>query len=276
MGRDPWDVRVPRYDPKKPMPYVDLGDLLKDAVRSAARRWPGVAQAVSDALNPPPVALASLGQPRTPADAPRTVQVPAAMQVKFQILRSIHLTDAQMGPSTGGSLLGHERGTTLVRDKRTGELTQINDIVSDSGKSVVPNLAIDTSKYDLVGTFHTHVNLDRNTMTPLDPADPNAAFSGGDIRYQLEQKFPVSVLQGSTGQFMLVRTDATSPITIQEGQALKDDYNKALNAAMGRGSNARFESYEDATLRLTKELAAKHNLVLYEGKDGSFTRTVPP
>jgi hypothetical protein len=275
MGRDPWNVKVPRYDPRKPMPHVDLGAVLKEAVRSAARRWPGATQAVLDAIDPPPVALASLGTPRTPADAPRAIQVPAAMQIQFKVLRQVQLSEAQLGFGAGGSLQGRERGTTLVVDKRTGELASINDVVSDSGRSVDPNLSIDAARYDLVGTFHTHVNLDRKTTTPMDPDDPNAAFSGGDIRYQLEQGFPVSVLQGSTGQFMLVRTDATQPITIQQGQALKDEYNRELNAAMG-GGNRRLETYEDATLRLTKELAAKHNLALYEGKGGTFTRTVPP
>lgn len=280
MGDDPWNPTTSRGrpDPKLPLPRlkdVDLLLVLKGVIgaagRDAVRLLEPVGEVVANGVNNPGVALARLVTPKTPADAPQTITVPFAVQAKFEALRKAQHDEADR---KGSDKLGRERCTTLVRDKATGELTQVNDVVATSGRSCTPNFAIDLSRFELVGMFHTHVNLDRSRLTPLDPPDPNVAFGGGDFRFQLEQKVPVSILQGATAQFMLVRTESTASITSEQGAALKDRSRTEMNEATG--GRARIESNEDATLRIAKQLAAEHNLALYEGKDGTFTRTVPP
>ena len=217
----------------------------------------------------PPTALADLGVPKTPADAPRTITVPSAMQARFVELRQAHLEQAK---KTDG--YGKERCTTLVRDKSTGALTQINELVG-TGKNCVPNLEIDSSRFELVGMFHTHVNLDRKTLTPMDPPDPSPAFSGGDVAWQLQQKVPVSILQGSTTHFMLVRTEATPSVTPSEDAKLRQESKAELDALTGRGGARSSVTNEKATLLLAEKMAKEYKLALYVGQDGTFNRVEP-
>src|SRR5687768_2829778 len=47
MG-DPWDV-VPKHDPKKPLPRLDIPKVAKDLLSAAVKKWPREAQAVVEA-----------------------------------------------------------------------------------------------------------------------------------------------------------------------------------------------------------------------------------
>lgn len=261
---------APKPDPTRPLPRLDalgaLQVLLGMPARDVARMFQPVVDVVSNGVNNPPVALAALTTLKTPAAAPREISVPFAVNARFEALRQAHLDQARKTDN-----FGKERCTTLVREKATGELTQINEVVG-TGKSCEPQLTVDESKYELVGSFHTHVNL-KQAFPGVDPADPNLAFSAGDVVFQSQQKYPISIAQGADRQYMLVRTEATRVFTEAEAAAVKAEYAKQLNAASGGGG--RLQGFEDVTLRLAKDLAEKNGFALYEGTNGTFTRVEP-
>lgn len=275
MG-DPWPALPkdggPKHDPRLPLPrLVDVVAALKHvvgtAVRDAARLVQPAADVIANGVANPPVALAALTTPRTPADAPREISVPYALNARFEELRSDHLAQAQATDQ-----FGKERCITLVRDKATGELVPMHELVG-TGKHCEPNLNIDTSRFDLVGSFHSHVNL-KQVVPPIDPADPALSFSGGDVVFQSQQKLPVSILQASADkQFMLVRTEASAVLSVEQGAAIKAEYQRQLDHVSGGGRN--LQGFEYATRRLAKDMARDHGFALYEGKNGTFTRVEP-
>src|SRR5688572_17978659 len=217
--------------------------------------------------------LEDLGTPRSPEWAPQHIRLPAEFNDRFVTLRQNHLQDAQNAKANGGSGHGRERCTTLVRDKRTGEIRMVNEHLSASGESCTPNLR-PPSGTEVLGSAHTHVNLEKKEHTGRDSADPNISLGGGDVAYQLEQGFGVSIVQGgATTQFMMVRTAETPSVTAEEIAEIKSDYYLRLHSltAETRGPDGSVDfparmTYENATRQLAKELASKYKLAYYEGQ----------
>jgi type VI secretion system secreted protein VgrG len=189
--------------------------------------------------------------PATPADAPAKISVPAALDAKF---------DELWGKSFPGGR-SQEFGGTLVRDKKSGELSLVNIGGGSSGAFTAVDRNVAAGK-EIVGIFHTH------PYSRAEGGYTNVSLSGGDVAYAALNKDPVIIAQSGQGQFMVVRT-AETPTTV-DFDKINDKGNDRVAELMRGG-----KGYEEATRIAAKEAAVSLKMAYYEGKDGEFKRVSP-
>lgn len=271
MG-DPWSIEPTRHDPREPLPKLDG----QAWIEGLGRRLTRVGSQLGDLRDhlpaalggPQPVrqaALTDLLNMKRPADAPLQVKVPPELQMQFYEMWALHALEGK-----------NERGGTLALNKDTHQIELVNTDRSSIGDHFNVDLDVDGS-HQVVGTFHTH--LDRDPVIKDAKTNPkglsDTAPGGGDFAFALEKRLDFCVVQAVTTEFMFVRTAETpARFSADDTQRLKEEYQKAYDAGIGTGTFRR--ANEDVSQRLAGELAAKYHMAYYEGKDGVFTRVVPP
>jgi type VI secretion system secreted protein VgrG len=201
------------------------------------------------AQNPPAPATAStLAPARTPADAPNVVNL-SALNGTFSSLWDKSLPN--------GEPLEH--GGTLVSDEK-GNLQLVNTGEGFSGM-FRPNLKVEAGQ-TVQGMFHTH------PYSQAEGGHTGSSFSGGDVRYMLENKHNMIMAQSGSDQFMLLRTQAT-PTTLG-ARRIEADHGNRINQHLRNGM-----SFSDATRQASRETAKAYGLAYYEGTGGVLTRVTP-
>jgi len=230
-------IEKPDWVPLSPKPPADGG-----AAGSSPPAGAGAgSKALADLTTPP----------KTPADAPAAITVPAALDKKF---------DELWGKSFPGGR-SQEFGGTLVRDTKTGELSLVNIGGGSSGAFTAVDRKVDAGK-DIVGIFHTH------PYSKAEGGYTNVSLSGGDVAYAAMKGDMVIIAQSGEGQYMVVKT-AETPTKVDFNK-INDKANDRVAELMKGGT-----AYAEATRIAAKEAAVELKMAYYEGKDGDFKRVSP-
>jgi hypothetical protein len=203
------------------------------------------------AAPPPPSPLGSVSQPKTPADAPASISVPADVNKQFDKLW------ADSFP--GNPPKSQEHGGILVKDA-SGNLTLANAQSGNQGDFPVNRTL--ASGQQMVGVFHTH---------PYDASEggmTDVSLSGGDLAYAINNGDSVIVAQSGDGQFMVLRTDQT-PAQVDYDK-LNDGVNDRIAELQKSGMG-----FSEASQQAAKEAAVANHMAYYEGKGGEFKRVSP-
>ena len=150
-----------------------------------------------------------------------------------------------------------EHGGTIVEGS-TGKEYLINEGGGTSG-SFSPNLKTPSSRFSVIGVFHTH---------PYDSTEgghTGVSLSGGDAAYLILKGHKIIIAQSGSQQFMFMRTQNTS--TSVNYSALDNSNNLRIGQLTASGMK-----YNAASQQAAKEMANKHGLAYYEGTNGVFKK----
>jgi hypothetical protein len=192
--------------------------------------------------------------PKTPADAPKTVQFSPTLQGQFNALWS------QSFP--GNSSM--ERGGTIMSDRHGSlSLQNVGGQGGDSGVFHPDLVAKDPANYRPIGLFHTH------PYAKSEGGYTGIAIDGGDAGGLIDSPAAFCIAQSGDKQFMFMKTGATQPPPVSQ-PAMKAEGQRDANAESAKGF-----SFADASTRAAIEIAQKYGLAYYEGSHGHFTRIYP-
>jgi hypothetical protein len=197
---------------------------------------------------------ADFATPKTPANAPGTVQFSPALQSQFSSLWR------QSFP--GGNSM--ERGGTIMSDRHGNlSLQNVDGTGGDSGH-FQPNLtAKDPVNDKPIGTFHTHPYTKSEMGGPT-----GVSFSGADVAYLIDRPIQFLVVQSGKAQFLLMKTGQTQPSVNPHlpGFEETDDIPKSQRNAL---------KLPPASLAESIKFAKEYKLAFYRGENGHFTRVYP-
>jgi len=188
-------------------------------------------------------------QPKSPADAPKEINLPSGMDKEFDGLWKKSFPKGK----------SQEFGGTLVKDK-DGNLSMEKTGGGTSG-TFSPDRNVSKDK-EIVGIFHTH---------PYDKSEgghTDISLSGADAAYMINKGDSTIIAQSGDSQFMYLRTDKT-PKNVDSAK-MDAAHNKRIGELVGKG-----KSFSEASQIAAKETAKANGLAYYEGKDGEFTRVEP-
>ncbi len=217
-----------------------LGDLLTDA-------WHAIEDYFSDGPTGSPIQQCPLTntampeiKPASCAAAPSEIHLPKAVNKAMK--------DAYANSFPGG--VSQEHGGTIVKSA-DGTIKVINEGSGTSG-TFSPNRATGRGE-KLIGIFHTH---------PYDASEGGSkgvSFSAADMSIAIAEG-EADYVDAGTHQFAIMPTGETPAVS---HAAMQTEWNAAFAAAAKKGLG-----FEAATRATALELAKKHKMAYYEGKDG--------
>lgn len=203
---------------------------------------------------PPPATADDLKVPKTPQDAPETINL-SKMQGAFDELWGKSFPDGK----------SQEQGGTVVSDGK-GNLSVVNT-GGGTDRSFSPDFNVGSGQ-TAVGTFHTH---------PYDASeggDTGVSFSGDDAASLTNgslahPQYSVDVLQSGEQQFAYLRTEK-SPLDVDAAVVHRN------HAARFAELQAQGQNFAEASRTAASEMATNLGLAYYEGQNGVLKRVNPP
>ena len=152
-----------------------------------------------------------------------------------------------------------EHGGTIVSDA-SGNLSAQNlgGLGSTSGTFTIDTTIRDSSRYTLVGSFHTHP-YGRNSYSGV-------SFSAGDIGNLVNAtNQTLKIVKSGNREFALVRTSTTlNSVNVAQ---LTAQYNALVSELVGNG-----RTFQQATRIAAQEAATSVGLAYYQGSNGILNR----
>jgi hypothetical protein len=152
-----------------------------------------------------------------------------------------------------------EQGGTIVSDAK-GNLSAQNlgGLGSTSGTFSINTTINEPSKYNLVGSFHTHP-YGKNSYSGV-------SFSAADIGNLVNATDQtLKIVKSGNREFALIRT-STTPNSVDVAQ-LTTQYNARVTELVGNG-----RSFQQATRIAAQEAATSVGLAYYQGSNGILNR----